>query len=322
MGFSVFLTSAVRRKGRQTASQRRAKLRDVAARSVRLFLLGLFLNNGSSWCHWRIPGVLQALAAAYFVAAVADLTLAAVISNISTNKPARTLLIPHLALVAAPLMAVNVAITFALPVPGCPTGYIGPGGNATATMDPSDGGPPLANCTGGAHLFVDLTVFGRDHIYQTPTCQRTYATGPYDPEGLLNWLMVAATAHLGYCSALLAIGTDCGDASKSFSQRIRRVVGAGGLLITIGLLVARWTGIPINKNLWSLSFVLVCSGLATIALALTVVVVGKTDRFSTASASTSQQWAWTCARYPWAFVGTNSVVIYAMVRSLMFNSLI
>jgi|JI10StandDraft_1071094.scaffolds.fasta_scaffold1939766_1 heparan-alpha-glucosaminide N-acetyltransferase len=54
-------------------------------------------------------------------------------------------------------------ITFLLPVPGCPTGYIGPGGLSL--------GPELAACTGGAARYIDLLVFGEAHIYQTPTAQ-------------------------------------------------------------------------------------------------------------------------------------------------------
>jgi predicted acyltransferase len=293
-------------------------------RSVRLFLLGLFLNNGPSWHHWRIPGVLQALAVGYFVVAFADLAIKPSTSNISTNSPIKMTLIPHLAMVVTPLIAVNVAITFALPVPGCPTGYIGPGGNATESDGAIHTADSLANCTGGAHLLVDLTVFGRDHIFQTPTCQQAFGTGPYDPEGLLNWLMVITTAHLGYCSALLAIGTDPGGVSKTFYRHRKRVVGAGAALIAAGLLIERLAGVPINKNLWSLPFVLVCSGLASVVQALiaVVVVASEAECFSDPSASTSRQLAWAYARFPWAFVGANPVAIYAMVRGLTLNLLV
>lgn len=287
---------------------------------MRLFLLGLFLNNGSSWHRWRIPGVLQALAVGYLVVALADLAISPSTSNISTIK--RTL-IPHLAVVVLPLIAVNVVITFALPVPGCPTGYIGPGGNATESGD-AVLAASLMNCTGGAHLLVDLTMFGRDHIFQTPTCQQAFGTGPYDPEGLLNWFMVAATSHLGYCSALLVIGTEDDGVSKTFYRRPKRVIGAGAALITAGLLVERLAGVPINKNLWSLPFVLVCSGLVSIFLALVAVVVvaSEAECFSDTSASTHRQLAWAYARFPWAFVGTNSIAVYVMVRVLTMRLLV
>ncbi len=89
-------------------------------------------------------------------------------------------------------------LTFLLPVPGCPTGYLGPGGDMQNDHS-------LANCTGvsnrrleirfffvyvflclscvfdlnyrvkqGAALYIDKSVFGINHIYGSPTCSRVY----------------------------------------------------------------------------------------------------------------------------------------------------
>ncbi|KAL4160745.1 hypothetical protein PRNP1_001307 [Phytophthora ramorum] len=54
MGFSTFLSS----------SGRRYSLIRPIQRAVKLFALGLFVNNGDSWSEWRIPGVLQSLSVA------------------------------------------------------------------------------------------------------------------------------------------------------------------------------------------------------------------------------------------------------------------
>jgi heparan-alpha-glucosaminide N-acetyltransferase len=83
------------------------------------------------------------------------------------------------------LVALWLLLTFLLPVPGCPTGYIGPGGASL--------GPALANCTGfscscfalffvfsecylkltgGAARYIDLLVFGEKHIYLYPNAQQ------------------------------------------------------------------------------------------------------------------------------------------------------
>ena len=64
-----------------------------------------------------------------------------------------------------------------LPVPGCPTGYLGAGGWHNRSTH--------ANCTGGTAGYIDRLVFGDSHIYQRPTCQKVYhTTVPYDPEGM------------------------------------------------------------------------------------------------------------------------------------------
>ena len=73
-------------------------------------------------------------------------------------------------LVAATCLALHTLITFLLPVPGCPTGYLGPGGLA-------DNGTHF-NCTGGAAALVDREVFGLRHIYHHPTSYNIYQVRP------------------------------------------------------------------------------------------------------------------------------------------------
>ena len=44
------------------------------------------------------------------------------------------------------------------------------------------------DCTGGAARFIDVTVFGEEHIYQSPTSHHIYGGAAHDPEGLLGTL--------------------------------------------------------------------------------------------------------------------------------------
>ena len=54
------------------------------------------------------------------------------------------------------------------------------------------------NCTGGSARYIDILVFGRDHIYQHPSAKRIYETlEPFDPEGLLGTLSASFTVFLG-----------------------------------------------------------------------------------------------------------------------------
>jgi hypothetical protein len=83
-------------------------------------------------------------------------------------------------LVIVALTVMHTLLTFLLPVPNCPTGYLGPGGFHNHSSSP--------NCTGGAAGYLDRIVFGERHIYQHPTCQHVYKTvTPYDPEGMLKF---------------------------------------------------------------------------------------------------------------------------------------
>jgi hypothetical protein len=88
---------------------------------------------------------------------------------------------------ALTLLALWTIITFLLPVPGCPRGYIGAGGLADQSMHWNCTGnqellsdinnPPLTYLTGGAAGYIDKIVFGETHIYGNPTCKDMYQTG-------------------------------------------------------------------------------------------------------------------------------------------------
>ncbi|MPC43708.1 Heparan-alpha-glucosaminide N-acetyltransferase [Portunus trituberculatus] len=79
------------------------------------------------------------------------------------------------------LLIIHATLTFGLPVPGCPMGYLGPGGLHEWGMN--------RGCTGGAAGYIDRVVVGRSHVYSHPTCVTIYASNtPYDPEGLLGAL--------------------------------------------------------------------------------------------------------------------------------------
>lgn len=56
MGFGIFLSSHSLALRRKNDTESRLPRRSILLRSAKLFALGLFLNNGADWSHWRIPG--------------------------------------------------------------------------------------------------------------------------------------------------------------------------------------------------------------------------------------------------------------------------
>jgi len=106
---------------------------------------------------------------------------------------------------------------------------------------------------GNAARKLDLAVFGENYIYHG------YGI-PFDPEGLLGTLTGACTAILGFLTgSMIKKGTDA-------RSTIIKLLVSGLLCLGAGKLLDIW--LPINKPLWSVSFVLYAGGWAMLALCL------------------------------------------------------
>ena len=99
--------------------------------------------------------------------------------------------------------------------------------------------------------WLDATLLGRSHLY---------GHGAYDPEGLLSTLPALVTVLLGYWSGEWLRRSGRG------TRTATRLLVAGAVLAAAG--VAWGTVFPVNKRLWTSSFVLLTAGLAAVALAL------------------------------------------------------
>ncbi|XP_053168801.1 heparan-alpha-glucosaminide N-acetyltransferase-like isoform X4 [Hemicordylus capensis] len=176
-------------------------LRKLTWRTVILLVIGFcFLNYGPadgplSWSWARIPGVLQRLGFTYFVLALMETCFG--VKDLDKYQfgnwwaAVRDIILywPEWVIVVI-LEILWLCLTFLLPVPGCPTGYLGPGGIG------DDGEYP--NCTGGAAGYIDKWLLGEDHIYHYPTCKELYkTTQPFDPEGILGTINSIVMAFFG-----------------------------------------------------------------------------------------------------------------------------
>ena len=274
-------------------------LRATGTRAARLVALGLFLNNGDPLRQWRFPGVLQYFGVAQFAVSWTALIMSwdrmaapAAAADAPIPSPLQELWACRSELpIVGGAAALWLLVTFAGKAPGCPRGYIGPGGI-------SDHGDH-SECVGGTHKWVDVSVFGEGHIYDEPTCTTVYQCGVYDPEGLVGALNAIVLCWLGlYVGRALR-------AQREHDGRIRRllVVGTSLLMLTavlggvsLGPNPSPWASVPINKNLWSTSFVLVTAGTGCWLLAGLYYVI-----------DLKQSWAGA----PFFQMGMNSIVVYA-----------
>ncbi|XP_044736049.1 heparan-alpha-glucosaminide N-acetyltransferase-like isoform X2 [Chrysoperla carnea] len=320
MGVSTALSV---RSSLRAGVSRRKLWRHAFVRAISLIIIGISLNTVSSYSqhsgereiersntllldHWgtessqssrdphsienlRIPGVLQRLAVSGFFVAILEIMFMQLHASLENS---RLYMFSDIIeswrqwFVVTAVVLTHTCITFLMSVPGCPTGYLWPGGLHHYGE--------YSNCTGGAAGYIDRLVFGPNHLYLRPTFKKIYETDvPYDPEGLLGTLT---------CILCVYLGVQAGRIMLTYNTPKARIVRLLAWGIFTGLL-GGWLcsfsenkgPIPINKNLWSLSYVLVTSGLAFCGLTIIYILVDIT-----------KHWGGRPLFYP----GMNSIFIY------------
>lgn len=109
---------------------------------------------------------------------------------------------------------------------------------------------------------IDRAVLGEAHMYSDTVDGITIK---FDPEGLLSTIPSICHMLIGYlCGAMLMQTTDN-------RERTLRLFIVGAVLTFAGMLLSY--GCPINKKIWSPTFVLTTCGLASTLLALLIWVI-------------------------------------------------
>lgn len=134
--------------------------------------------------------------------------------------------------------------------------------------------------------WIDRLTIGTDHIYKH---------GPMDPEGLLGTLTATVTVLMGYWTVLIARRRSTDGASVT-GHRLGMIVSLGGACVLAGWMWENAAGLPINKQLWTGSYVLFTGGCAMISLALCMVVI---DR-----------WNWRRLGRPLEVLGMNAILLF------------
>jgi len=147
-----------------------------------------------------------------------------------------------------------------VPVPGHGAGDLSPNGNLAGWID---------------HLAL-----GR-HTWKK-------APGPGDPEGILSTVPTIATALIGLFTG------DWLRSPRAQREKLRGLLLAGCAATIAGLALAPW--FPINKNLWTSTYVLFTAGVALLLLAWTYDLVDMKHR---------DGWA-----RPFAVFGTNAIASF------------
>ncbi|MBN8923794.1 MAG: DUF5009 domain-containing protein [Rhodanobacter sp. 68-29] len=150
---------------------------------------------------------------------------------------------------------------------------------------------PLLDPVRNLAAWIDRQVFSAPHLFE-----RTR-----DPEGLLSTLPALATTALGVLAGLWLRGT------APLHARIRGLVFAGAACVLLGAL---WNfGFPINKRLWTSSFVLFAGGWSLLLLAAML-------RFTDARSAALDAGKRPLWQRPLLVFGTNTIFAYMLSELL------
>ncbi len=130
---------------------------------------------------------------------------------------------------------------------------------------------------------IDLKILGQNHVWGGFGI-------PFDPEGLLSTLPAVVTATLGALTGRLI------QSAPRLRSAVLKMIVLGGLAIIAGQL---WGLVfPINKALWTSSYVLYTAGLAMVLMAVLLWII---------DVGGYRKWA-----FPFVVFGMNPLFLYAL----------
>ncbi|HYW32158.1 MAG TPA: DUF5009 domain-containing protein [Gemmatimonas sp.] len=106
--------------------------------------------------------------------------------------------------------------------------------------------------------WLDRTVLGTNHLWVGSTA--------WDPEGLLSTLPAIGTMMLGTFA-----GRWIGERDRALTERLAAMFAVGAMLMVVGVM---WGWVfPINKSIWTSSYVVFTAGIGSVSLATCMWVI-------------------------------------------------
>ncbi|XP_068085601.1 heparan-alpha-glucosaminide N-acetyltransferase [Anabrus simplex] len=301
MGVSLVISLQSQLK---SSLQRKHLFLNVLLRSMKLLAVGVSLySNNTDLFSLRVMGVLQRIGILYLIVGTIETMLIQPQGSVRIGKwpVVQDVLDSWLQwLIVIILTTVHTTLTFLMPVPNCPKGYLGPGGLHYSLTQ----GYKYANCTGGAAGYIDRLILGEKHMIIYRELHDVYHTSqPYDDCGLLGTLSSVLTVYLGVQAGRVMLYYH-----STFPRVARWTIWATVTGFAAGILCkfSKEEGwIPINKKVWSLSFVLAMASMSFFMQSVLYLVID--DR---------HWWSGT----PFHYAGMNPLLLYVghqMTKSML-----
>nr|XP_017245573.1 PREDICTED: heparan-alpha-glucosaminide N-acetyltransferase-like [Daucus carota subsp. sativus] len=281
MPFFLFIVGLAIALALKRVPKMRVAIKRIFVRTIKLMFWGILLQGGYSHTPYELVygvdmkkirwfGILQRIAFVYMVIALIEAL---------TVKLRPTILNPgHLAIFKAyrwcgGLVAflVYMVTTYTLYVPDWT--YNGPESKVTVICGMRGSLGPACNAVG----YVDRQVWGINHIYTGPVWIRlkactlsspsagalrddapTWCLGPFEPEGLLSTISAILSGTIGIHYGHILIHF------KGHAERLKQWVLTGLGLLVLAIILHFTDAIPINKQLYSFSYVCFTAGVAGI----------------------------------------------------------
>ena len=155
-------------------------------------------------------------------------------------------------------------------------------------------GNGFEKCAGNIVSMVDYAVLGKSHMYLG-------GAQFVDPEGVLSTIPAIAQVMIGFLCGKVIVG------EKEIRSQIVKLAVWGTSMFVIGYL---WSyAAPLNKRLWSPSFVLVTCGITSLIFATLIYIIDDSKR---------TRWS-----FPFLVVGVNplSIYIFSEIAGGLFRKL-
>lgn len=155
---------------------------------------------------------------------------------------------------------------------------------------------PVPGCEGMDPFSLEGNLVGYVDRCVTPG---TFYQGIFDPEGLLSTMPAIVTAMLGVFTGEYIRGS-----KDSGNRKTGLMLACAAAFVALGLVWSKW--FPINKSLWSSSFVLVAAGYALGLFSIFYFIIDVRGL---------RKWA-----FPLKVVGMNSITIYVAKAFIAFGA--
>ncbi|GAB2234458.1 hypothetical protein Drorol1_Dr00003712 [Drosera rotundifolia] len=331
MPFFLFITGVSISLTFKKVPHKLSRTRKVIQRAIKLFLLGVLLQGG--YFHGRKDltygvdverirwlGVLQRISIGYLLASISEIWLA---NNVIVDSAVSFVKKYHIQWIFGVLLCIiYVGLLYGLYVPSWQ--YEVPSMNSTSSniefcqiqCGLRGSLEPPCNAVG----LIDRFFLGQRHLYQHPVYRRAkecsvnspdygplpsnspgWCLAPFDPEGILSSVMAAATCF---------VGLHFGHIISHFKEPMRRMFfwSISSFPFLLSGLVLPVLGMPLNKPLYTLSYMCITAGIAGLVFTITFYLVDVKH-----------------IRKPTAFLqwmGMNALIIYALAACHIFSALL